>query len=178
MDPKANRARTLTTRGGKSIDVVDATTGKSISIEAPTGATINAPTWSPDGKEIAFFANFDDATHLYVADMASGKARRVSTSALLATWVTEPQWTGNGSQIAVVVPRGSTAFSNSMGVTMELSTCTCVSISPGTAKRPAASTSRTADRGSPVLVSPGRDGSATVYLSGVPSISHCLASFS
>src|SRR6185436_19434803 len=53
VDPRANRSRTLTTRGGKSIDVIDATTGKSVSIEAPTGATISAPRWSPDGKEIA-----------------------------------------------------------------------------------------------------------------------------
>ena len=41
-----------------------------------------------------------------------------------------------GSQIAVVVPRGSTLRSNSAGVTRLLSTWTWVSMNPGTAIRP------------------------------------------
>ena len=103
IDPRANRARTLTTRGGRGIDVIDATTGRSTAIEVPAGATVSGGTWSPDGSQIAFFANFDDASHLYVADVATGKSRRITTTPLLATLVTEPQWTANGAQVAVVL---------------------------------------------------------------------------
>ena len=47
-----------------------------------------------------------------------------------------------GSQIAVVVPRGSTPFSNSAGRTSELSMWTWVSMNPGATIRPLASISR------------------------------------
>lgn len=102
IDPKANRARVLTTRGSIGFDVIDATTGRSITIDAPVNSTVMSPVWSPDGLQIAFFANFDDATHLYVAEVTSGRARRVSTTPVLATLVTEPRWTAAGSQIAAV----------------------------------------------------------------------------
>ena len=103
IDPRANRARTLTTRGGRGIDAIDATTGRSTAIEIPAGATVSGPAWSPDGSQIAFIANFDDASHMYVADVATGKSRRITTTPLLATLVTEPQWTANGTQVAVVL---------------------------------------------------------------------------
>jgi dipeptidyl aminopeptidase/acylaminoacyl peptidase len=103
IDPKANRARTLTSRANTGLEVIDATTGKSTSVEIPAGATVSGPQWSPDGSQIAFLANFPDASHIYVADVATGKSRRITTTALLATFVTEPQWSANGAQIAVVL---------------------------------------------------------------------------
>ena len=87
IDPKANRARTMTTRGGVGLDIIDATNGKTTSLEVPAGATVSGARWSPDGSQLAFFANFPDASYLYVADIASTKSRRLSTVALLATAV-------------------------------------------------------------------------------------------
>ena len=105
VDYKANRARTLTTRGAAGIDVVDAMTGQSRAIETPKGATVSSPKWSPDGSEIAYIANFDDASHIYVADVATGKSRKITKTPLLATLVTSVEWTNNGkSLVAVVLP--------------------------------------------------------------------------
>ena len=107
VDYKGNRARTLTTRSAAGLEVIDATSGQTRAIETPKGATVSSPKWSPDGTEIAYLANFDDATHIYVADVATGKSRKVTRTPLLATLVTAPQWTNGGkSLVAVLVPEG------------------------------------------------------------------------
>jgi dipeptidyl aminopeptidase/acylaminoacyl peptidase len=103
IDPRANRARTLTTRASAGLEIVDATTGRTTTVELPQGATLSSPQWSPDGSQIAFLANFDDATYVYVADAATGRPRRVSTMPVLATLVTTVHWTADGKSIATVL---------------------------------------------------------------------------
>ncbi|HEX7020387.1 MAG TPA: prolyl oligopeptidase family serine peptidase [Gemmatimonadaceae bacterium] len=109
IDPKANRARALTTRGGVGLTVVDPHTGKLSTLETPKGALVNAATWSPDGRSIAYIASFDAATHVYVAELASGRSRQVTRTPILATRVTTVDWTADGSGIVTVLvpsPRG------------------------------------------------------------------------
>ncbi|MEP6692846.1 MAG: prolyl oligopeptidase family serine peptidase, partial [Gemmatimonadaceae bacterium] len=110
VDFKANRARLLTTRGATGLAVIDATTGTTRAIETPKGATISSPQWSPDGSKLAFIANFDDASRLYVADVSSGKSRQLAPAPMLATLVTTVEWTADGNHvIAVLVPDGRKA---------------------------------------------------------------------
>ncbi len=108
LDIAANRARTLSTRGSTSMEVLDWRTNRRTKVQLPAGATASSATWSPDGKAIAFLANFNDASFLYVADAASGRSRRVSTRPVLATLVTAPSWSADGSKLlTVLVPNGS-----------------------------------------------------------------------
>ncbi|HET7631953.1 MAG TPA: hypothetical protein VFK16_06545, partial [Gemmatimonadaceae bacterium] len=105
VDPAANRARTLTTRGSTGLSVIDATTGKVVAVQVPAGATVSSPVWSPDSRQVAYIANFDQASYVYVADAATGKSTQASRSPLLATLVTSIDWTADGSGIvAVFVP--------------------------------------------------------------------------
>jgi dipeptidyl aminopeptidase/acylaminoacyl peptidase len=105
VDFKANRARVLTTRGSDGLAVIDATNGQSRTIETPKGASVSNPVWSPDGSKLAYIANFDDASRVYVADVSTGKSRAASPRPLLATLVSTVDWTADGSQIvAVFVP--------------------------------------------------------------------------
>ncbi len=107
VDTKANRARSLTTSTSHGLLLVDPHTGTTRALETPKGASISAQTWSPSGAHIAYIANFDDASYVYVADVASGKSVQVSKAPLLATLSTSIAWTADGkSIIAPLVPDG------------------------------------------------------------------------
>src|SRR6476619_2477346 len=82
IDYKANRARALTTRGSVGLTLIDPTTGATRTIETPKGALVSGATWSPDGKSIGYLANFDAATHIFVADVATGKSVQVTKTPL------------------------------------------------------------------------------------------------
>src|SRR4029078_10093954 len=110
VDFKANRVRSLTTRGSIGLQLIDAATGKSQTIETPKGATVSSSAWSPDGKMLAYIANFDTASHIFVADLATGKSTQVTRTPLLATLVTSIDWTADGrSVITVLLPEGRKA---------------------------------------------------------------------
>lgn len=107
IETRANRARTLTTSLHTGLQLVDPRTGTTRMIETPKGASVSSPAWSPNGTQIAYIANFDDASHVYVADVASGKSVAVTKTPLVATLVTDVDWTGDGkSIITVLVPDG------------------------------------------------------------------------
>ncbi len=103
IDPKANRARALTTRGSVGLTLLDPMTGKERTIDTPKGALVNDATWSPDSKSIAYVASFDAATYIFVVDVASGKSVQVTKTPLLATRVTTYRWTADGKSIVAVL---------------------------------------------------------------------------
>jgi dipeptidyl aminopeptidase/acylaminoacyl peptidase len=103
VDPAANRARSLTTRGAAGLELIDALTGESTTIETPKGATVSSPSWSPDGRQIAYIANFENASYLYVADVATRKSQQVVRTPLLATLVTTVDWTADSKGLVVVL---------------------------------------------------------------------------
>ncbi len=103
LDPVANRARALTTAPATGIELADPRTGATKAIQTPAGATITGLTWSPEGARLAFVANFESASHLYIADVASGRSTRLTRTPLLATLVTEPRFTADGRQLVVVL---------------------------------------------------------------------------
>ncbi len=107
VDHKANRARSMTMRAGTALTLVDPRTNATKTLEVPKGATVSSPTWSPTGTQLAFIANFPDASHVYVADVASGKSTPVTRTPLLATLETGIDWTADGRSVTVVlVPDG------------------------------------------------------------------------
>ena len=105
VDAHANRARSLTTSTHLGLILVDPKTNATKTIETPKGASISSQVWSPTGTQVAYIANFDDASHVFVADVATGKSVQVSKTPLLATLVTTVEWTADGKSIvAVAVP--------------------------------------------------------------------------
>jgi dipeptidyl aminopeptidase/acylaminoacyl peptidase len=107
VDHRANRARSLTTRGSSGFSVIDWESGRTTNIELPRSATATSPAWSRDGREIAYLAHFDNATHIYIANAATGKSRALTKTPLLATLVTSFEWTGDGKGIVtVLIPEG------------------------------------------------------------------------
>ena len=106
VDYSANRVRSFTTRGQASVEIVDGVSGAHVTVQAPAGATMSSPAWSPDGSKLAYFANFDDATYVYVADAKSGASRRLSDRAALPVVATTLDWAPDGQSVyAVLVPQ-------------------------------------------------------------------------
>jgi dipeptidyl aminopeptidase/acylaminoacyl peptidase len=107
VDFKANRARSLTVRNNVAIQLISATDGSTRPIQIPAGARVTNATWSPDGTAIAFFVHSETATHIWVADVATGKARQLTKTPVLATLVSSFDFTADGRQIAFVqIPEG------------------------------------------------------------------------
>ena len=107
IDTRAARARSLTTSTRTGLALVDPRTGATRALETPKGASISAQAWSPNGSQIAYIANFDGASHVFVADVATGRSTQITKTPLLATLVTSVEWTADGRSIAaVLVPEG------------------------------------------------------------------------
>ncbi|HXD23406.1 MAG TPA: prolyl oligopeptidase family serine peptidase [Gemmatimonadaceae bacterium] len=107
VDEHANRARSLTTSTHLGLVLVDPKTSATKTLETPKGASISSQVWSPTGTQVAYIANFDDASQIFVADVATGKSVQVTRTPLLATLVTTVEWTADGKSIvAVEVPDG------------------------------------------------------------------------
>ena len=107
IDHKANRARALTIRNNVGLQIISAADGSKKPIQVPAGARVSNAIWAPDGASIAFFVHGEDATHIYVADVASGKSRQLSKTPVLATLVSTIEFTGDSRQIAtVLIPEG------------------------------------------------------------------------
>jgi hypothetical protein len=97
VDYKANRARALTTRNNAGIQLISAADGSSRPIQIPPGARVSNATWSPDSASIAYFAHTDDATHIWVADVVTGKSRQLTRTPVLATLVSSLDFTHHAS---------------------------------------------------------------------------------
>jgi dipeptidyl aminopeptidase/acylaminoacyl peptidase len=103
VDYKANRARALTIRNNAGIQLISPADGSKKQIQVPANARVSNATWSPDGASIAFFVHGEDATHIHVADVATGRSRQLTKTPVLATMVSGIEFTGGGKQIATVL---------------------------------------------------------------------------
>ena len=59
--------------------------------------------WSPDSKSVAYFGMSETATHIYIADIATGVSKQMTTTPVLATLVSNFDFTSDGKQIAAVL---------------------------------------------------------------------------
>lgn len=104
VDHQANRNRSLQTAQHTGLTLADPRTGETRALQMPANAKVSDPVWSPDGSKIAYLAHFPTATHLYVADVRTGRSTQLTRTPLLATLVTSPTWVANGRSLLVVVP--------------------------------------------------------------------------
>jgi dipeptidyl aminopeptidase/acylaminoacyl peptidase len=103
IDTRANRARSVTTSTRTGLVLVDPRTGAERTFAAPPGTTISSPVWSPRGTHVAYLVNFPTASYAYVLDVASGRSTRLSERPLLATLVTDIDFTADGRHVVTVV---------------------------------------------------------------------------
>jgi TolB protein len=102
MAPDGTGQRRLTSTPGR-IEVADRPDGAAV--DGPQEA---APTWSPDGRHLAYVVRSDGAAAVWVADVAPGAAppRRLSDRADVAD---APAWSPDGRHLVYVATRGHRA---------------------------------------------------------------------
>jgi hypothetical protein len=107
IDAKANRSRALTTNNRVAIELISAADGTKRAVALPAGARVSGAQWSPTGSHVVFLMHGEDATHVWMADVATLKARQITKTPLLATMSSSVQFTKDGKHIAAVfVPEG------------------------------------------------------------------------
>ncbi len=108
VDRGGNRARTMTTNSGTGLDLYQWGTGKTTHVMIPAGARVSDAAFSPDGSTLAFVADFDNGTQIWLADPATGKTRPLTSgTGLLATYVQNFEWAADSKSIVtVLVPDG------------------------------------------------------------------------
>lgn len=107
-------SRALISRRASGLVIHSLSGGKSVKVEVPSDVSPVSPSWSPDGKWVAFLGLKNDGVWIYVAEAASGKVRRVSDRRVLATMVSDLTWKSDSSALlSVLVPEkrpDATAF--------------------------------------------------------------------
>jgi dipeptidyl aminopeptidase/acylaminoacyl peptidase len=103
FDPVACRSRDLWVASAESFELFFPVENRTVPVKAPAGARVASAAWSPDGSKLAFFALFPDATHICVADTETGSCRKITKTPVLATLVTNLQWSADGKRIQTVL---------------------------------------------------------------------------
>jgi dipeptidyl aminopeptidase/acylaminoacyl peptidase len=104
IDYRANRLRSVTLRNTIGIQVISAADGSRKTLATPAGVRVTNVRWTPDGTGVAYMTLGDEATHVWITDLATNKPRQITKTPLLATWVTNFDFVNNGKQIVAVFP--------------------------------------------------------------------------
>src|SRR5262249_54010293 len=81
--------------------------GKAKPIAPPSAAGIGFPTWSFDGKRIAFTRDMPNGVELWVADGRSGEAKAIAGVRVTDVLGASVQWTRDGRHLLVrTIPAG------------------------------------------------------------------------
>jgi len=79
VDPKNNGPRrTATNGGGYAITLKRIADGRELAVAVPLQASVSNVHFSPDGSRLSFTNTRDSAIELWIADVATGQARKVS----------------------------------------------------------------------------------------------------
>jgi dipeptidyl aminopeptidase/acylaminoacyl peptidase len=100
--PANSRVRWLT---GLSFQPVDG--GPVRTVDLPAGAQFTSPGWSPDGRSVAFLMDAPTGLELWVADVATGQARKLTEARVNAAAGGAFDWAPDSAALVVrMVPEG------------------------------------------------------------------------
>ncbi|MFL5605465.1 MAG: S9 family peptidase [Gemmatimonadaceae bacterium] len=93
---------------GTRVRITEVRTGRTL-IVGNDSATSWAPSWSPDGRYLAFYSDAGGLAHLWVRETASGRTRRVTKTLVRAHRAMQfPRWTPDSRQVVMpILPVGT-----------------------------------------------------------------------
>ncbi len=103
FEPDSRRSHDIWVRSDAGYEFFYPADKRTVKLQLPPKARAGRPTWSPDGSQLAFFAHFEDATHIYVANPETGETRKVTPYPVVATMVTGFQWSKDGKRIQTLL---------------------------------------------------------------------------
>src|SRR5437016_6249081 len=71
IDYKSNRLRSVTLRNTTSIQVISSADGSKKALSIPAGVRVTNARWTPDGLGVAYMTLGEDATHVWITDLAT-----------------------------------------------------------------------------------------------------------
>ncbi len=81
--------------------------GEEVKIQAPSGGRLGEPEWSPDGRRLAFTNTTNAGIELWVAETATGKARRLTDVIVNAAGGNAIRWMPDSRTLLVrLIPAG------------------------------------------------------------------------
>ena len=104
IDPRSNGPSRGTSFTALQLKRVDDAGGAARTIAIPAGTRVADVAFSPDARRVAFSVERDDAIEAWVADVASGQARRLGDVALNATLGNPCTWLGSDRLVCRIVP--------------------------------------------------------------------------
>lgn len=107
ISPRTNGISATRATYGNGIVFQDLATGRKQVVQVPAGARISYPQWSPDGRSLAFVHAAPGGLELWVAQVATGRATRVTGPELNATIGSPYRWMPDNSGFVVArIPAG------------------------------------------------------------------------
>jgi len=101
ISPRTNGISPTRAAYSNGIVLQDLESGEKRTVQVPAGARIAYPQWSPDGRRLAFVHAAPNGLELWVAEVATGQARRVMGAELNATIGTPYRWLPDNSGFVV-----------------------------------------------------------------------------
>jgi dipeptidyl aminopeptidase/acylaminoacyl peptidase len=106
ISPRTNGISSTRASYNTGITFQELESGRRRTVQLPAGARIASAQWSPDGRHLAFVNALANGLELWVAEVATGQARRVTGAELNGTIGTPYRWLpdNSGFIVARVVP--------------------------------------------------------------------------
>ncbi len=118
LNPATNAPSRTSAFTGLAFRALDAAGDPAPAAGLPAGARLRNPSWSPDGRHVAFTLDLADRVELWIADVAARSARRWTDAAVNdASPGGAVEWLPDGSGAVVkLVPAGRGAMPTAAGV--------------------------------------------------------------
>jgi dipeptidyl aminopeptidase/acylaminoacyl peptidase len=103
ISPRTNGPAEIRMNWLTSLTFEEVASGATHAVALPAGLRFTAPKWSPDDKHVAFIAEAPNGLEVWVADVASGEAHRLTGAVVDAAFGMKLAWTPDSA--AVIFPR-------------------------------------------------------------------------